>query len=121
MKHLARFILGLVISFVLIEAPVITSHAQAGMISTADVVKDLTRAESHQRVADFVARKDVQERLTQLGITPEEAHQRLASLSESEVQKMSQDIENATVGGNITGILVLVLLVLLIIYFAKRI
>jgi hypothetical protein len=120
MKLLVRMMLCLMISFTLIQLPIIKS-AHAGMIATNEAVEIMTRAQSHQKVSNFIDRKDVQEQLVKLGVSPQEATKRLAGLSDAELRKIAGEIDKATIGGDVGGILVLVLLVLLIIYFAKRI
>jgi hypothetical protein len=119
MKFFARIMLCLMISFTLIESPVI--HAHASMISTTDALDLMQRDQAEKRVSEFLKRSDVKEQLIQLGLDPEVAQKRLAGLSDQEVKKLSTDIKEAKLGGDVGGILVVVLLVLLIIYLAKRI
>lgn len=120
MKILVRMMLCFVISFTLVQLPIVKS-AHAGMISTQEAVSIMTRAESHQKVSDFMLRKDVQDQLVKFGVSPDEASKRLAGLSDGELRKIAGEIDKSTVGGDVGGILVIVLLVILIIYFAKRI
>lgn len=120
MKILVRMMLCLMISFTLVELPIMKS-AHAGMITTNQVVTEMTRAESQERVANFMDRKDVQDQMVKFGVSPEEAQKRVASLSDAELRKIAGEIDKSTVGGDVGGILVLVVLVLLIIYLAKRI
>lgn len=119
MKFLARMLLCLMISFTLVELPITKAHA--GMISTSEALVEMSRAQGESTVNQFLARTDVKDQLVKLGVSPEEAQKRIASLSESEVKKLATDIQKAQIGGDIGGILVIVLLVILIIYFAKRI
>jgi hypothetical protein len=109
------------ISFSLVEFPIMRSHAQAGMISTSEALTQMDRAQGERTVSEFLGRSDVKEQLVKLGVSPEEAGRRLASLSDAEVKKLSTDIDHATAGGDVTGILVVVLLVVLIIYLIKRV
>jgi hypothetical protein len=120
MKTLVRMMLCLILSFTLIELPIMKS-ARASMISTNEAVEILSRTESHQKVANFIERNDVKDQLIKFGVSPEEASKRVASLSDAELRKIAGEIDKSTVGGDVGGILVLVLLVLMIIYFAKRI
>jgi hypothetical protein len=120
MKFLVRMMLCLIISFTLIQLPIMKS-AHAGMITTNDAVEIMTRAQSHEKVANFIDRQDVQDQLVKFGVSPKEASQRLAGLSDAELRKIAGEIDKSTVGGDVGGILVVVLLVILIIYFAKRI
>ncbi|MBA2403987.1 MAG: PA2779 family protein [Bdellovibrionales bacterium] len=120
MKFLVRMMLCLMISFSLTEFPIM--QAQAGMITTSEAISHMSRAEGERNVSEFLSRTDVKDQMVKLGVNPEEATRRLASLSDSEVRKLAGDIEKANAGGDgITGILVLVLVIILIIYFARRI
>lgn len=121
MNYLVRFMLCLMISTTLVEFPIMKAHAATGMISTTEVVGQMTRAESQARVAEVLKRDDIQQELIKLGISPEEANRRLAGLSDEEAQKLATDIQAAQAGASVGGVLVLVVLVLLIIYLAKRI
>lgn len=109
-----------VISFTLVHVPMLKS-AHAGMIATHDAVSEMTRAESHQKVADFLKRDDVKKQLMKFGVSAEEASIRVAALSDAELRKIAGEIEKGTAGGDLGGVLIIVLLVILIIYFAKRI
>lgn len=121
MNFIARTLLCFMISFVLVEFPITKSHAQAGMISTSEALNQMSRTQGEKNISNFLERSDVKDQLVKLGITPEEASTRLAGLSDKEVKQLSHDIDQATVGGSVGGVLVLVVLVLLIIYLAKRI
>ena len=121
MKLLAKFMLCFMISFSLVEFPIMRSQAEAGMISTSQALNEMSRAQGESQIKEFLNRGDVQKQLQKLGYSADDAQKKVALLSDSEVKKLSQDIEQASVGGNVGGILVVVLLVILIIYFAKRI
>jgi hypothetical protein len=121
MKLLVRLMLCLMISFSLVELPVMQAQAHAGLISTQTAMDQMGRTQGQQSVANFLDRSDIQEQLVKLGVDPQEATQRLASLSDHEVEKLATDIEQATAGGDITGILVVVLLVLGVIYLVRRV
>lgn len=124
MKAITRVILCFVLSFVLTEAPVIKQSVQAhaGMIPTSQVVHDLARAQNQTKVMNFINRSDVKTKLISLGVSPQEASLRLASLSNSDLEKLSGEIDHATAGGDvIIWGLTIVLLVVLIIYLVKRV
>lgn len=121
MQILVRFILCLMISFSLVELPLMKAQAHAGMISTHKALDLMKRADSEKKVAEFMGRTDVTQQLIKLGIDPVDAQKRIAGLSDAEVKKLSSDIDQTIVGGDLGGVLILVLVILLIIYFAKRI
>lgn len=120
MKQITRFILGLIISFTLIEAPIIQT-AQGGMIATDTVVETMTRAQTQQKVIDFIERNDVKNQIISLGVSAEEASLRVVQLSDSELRQIAGEIDHSMAGGDLGGILVVVLVVVLILYLVKRI
>lgn len=92
--------------------------AQVKMISTTSVVDDLSRAQTEQKVRDFLTREDVRKQLIARGVSPDEVSSRLASLSQSELNQLSGQINKAQAGGEI---LVAIVLILLIIFLVQRI
>lgn len=88
------------------------------MISTSTVLAEITRTEAEKNIRDFLQKSEVQSELIKQGVSPDEASARLANLSEQEIQQLSGQVKEARAGGDI---LVAVLLVVLIIYFIKRI
>ena len=119
MKFLIRMMLCLMISFTLTELPVM--KAQASMISTSEAFDFTKRDQAEKNVSEFLHRGDVKDQLVKLGLNPEEAQRRLASLSDKEVKELSADIEQSRAAGDLGGILVLVLLIVLIIFLVKRV
>lgn len=122
MKALTRIILCFVLSFVLTEAPVINNAYANVMVSTSQVVHDLAREQNQAKVMDFINRDDVKAKMISLGVSPQEASLRLASLSNTDLEKLSGEIDHAKAGGDfIIWGLTIVLLVVLIIYLVKRV
>lgn len=122
MTFLSRLLLTFVLSFSLVELPILkSSRAHAGMISTSEAMAQMSRTQGEQALSEFLGRSDVMDQLIKLGVNPAEAKLRLAGLSDSEVQSLAQDINEASAGADIGGVLVLVLVILLVIYFAKRV
>lgn len=114
--------LALVLTVSLSKLPeaVAVEAISEGMISTADAVDLLSRAEVESKIRAHLGNEDLQRELTKLGVTAEEASKRLATLSRAELDQLAKQMDEAKYGG-ITGLLVIALLVVLIIYFAKRI
>lgn len=94
---------------------------QPQMIATESVVAEMNRAQAQEKVREFMAREDVQQELIKNGVSPQDAEIRLASLSDFELKRLAQQMDQARAGGDVVGVLVVVLLVLLVIYFAKRV
>jgi hypothetical protein len=108
------------ISFTLTEIPVMRAQA-ASLITTQEAFSDYTRTQGESNIRDFMNRSDVKDKLVELGVDPFDAQKRIASMSDKDVKKLNDDIQKAVIAGDLGGILVIVLLIVLIIYLAKRI
>lgn len=100
---------------------IVFAEVQGEMIATTAVVESLTRTQAEERVRGHLQRQDLQNELLKLGLSPDEVSSRLASLSTSELNRMADQMDEARYGGDLFGVLVLVLLVVLIVYLVKRI
>lgn len=96
---------------------VASASAQGAMIPTAAVVGEMDRAQALADLQSLVKQADIEKALMQSGISAEEASERLASLSESELRDFSNQVKEARAGGDI---LITVLVVVLIIFLIKR-
>lgn len=97
------------------------AQTQQTMITTGAVLAQIDRAEAQRQVEAIVANADIQKALIDRGLMPDEVKARLASLTEKEIRDLAGQLDQARAGGEITGILVAVLLVVLIIFLIKRI
>lgn len=110
--HFRRSILALtLVAFVASVAP---APARAAMIDTQAAVAVSARAANLARVDSVLARADVQQRLTELGVAPEAAHERAAALSDAELASFAGQLEKAPAGGDILAVIGIVFVVLLI-------
>lgn len=91
------------------------------IIPTAVVIDELSRRRNSLQIEEFLERADVRVQLGELGLTREEINAKLATLSDTEIRQLAGEIKEARFGGELTGLLVVVVLILLIIFLAKRI
>lgn len=118
MKKICRAFVALLLSFAMVEVT-FTLNAHAGMIPTSAAVADIARQRNLQTVQTFLQRTDVQGELVKRGVSPVEAAQRVAGLSDFELQNVAGNIENAPAGADVivislTTILLVVIILLLI-------
>ena len=99
------------------------AEAATQMIPTSVVVDNMSRTQAREKIVDYVNRAEVKTELVKLGLTPGEVTQRLASLSDKELQQMATQMDQAMYGGDpsLGGILVIVLIVVLIMFLVRRI
>lgn len=84
------------------------SVAQAGMIGTDQVVQESQLEVDRAEIQAMLQRDDVREKLTELGVSPERVQERVAALSDAEVQALSDRIQEMPAGeGPIETLLVL--------------
>lgn len=106
----------LVFSFLLLDFSVQSAKAQ--MIDTNTVIAVQKEEASRERVTAFLGRDDVQQVMVQHGVDAVEAQKRVASLSDAELAKISQAMDQLPAGGNavgaIIGAAVLIFVILLI-------
>ncbi len=101
-------------------AEVAMSQVQSGqMVATNMVVADLTRAQAQEKIEDILNHQsELRQKLAEKGLSAEEISVRLASLSDSEMKQLAQQMDSAHYGGDI---LIAILIVVLIIFLIKRI
>ena len=92
--------------------------ANAEMVTTDAVIQQYNSTEDRTLVMDFMLREDVQQQLTLLGVDPEEAARRVASLSDEEIQGIAGRLEEMPAGegsvGIIVGAVVIIFIILLV-------
>jgi len=94
----------LVLSFLLLDFSVQT--AQARMVDTGTVIETHQNQVNRQRVEAFLGREDVQKAMVLQGVDLAEAHNRVAALSDAEVEKISSNIDRLPAGGDAVGSIV---------------
>lgn len=93
--------------------------AGAAMVSSEQVIEEVASADDRLRVMDFMARTDVRQQMIDLGIDPEEAARRAASLTDAEIQQIAGKLDQLQAGqgsliGALVGAILIIFLVLLI-------
>ena len=103
---------------VLLAVTTIVPVARAGMIGTQQVVAAQGAAEDRARLDAALQREDVRAQLQAFGVDPNDARERVASLSDSEVRLLAERAGELPAGsgalGAVVGAVVFVFVVLLI-------
>lgn len=106
----------LVVCFLMLDFSVQTANAQ--MVNTQTVIAVENEAAQREQITEFLGREDVQQVLMQHGVDAAEAQQRVASLSDAELQQLSGKIGQLPAGGSavgaVVGAVVFIFVVLLI-------
>jgi hypothetical protein len=103
-KMIKPMSLFLIFSFLLLDFSAQTATAQ--MIDTNTAILAQKQEASRGRVAAFLGREDVRTVMEQHGVDAVEAQKRVASLSDAELAKISQAMEQMPAGGDAVGAIV---------------
>lgn len=88
---------------------------QAGIVGTEQMLSQDSREVSLGKVQTFMASEQVAAQFASLGVAPEMIAERVAALSETELQQLAANIDAQPAGGDaliIVGIVFVVLLIL---------
>lgn len=107
-RHLLT--LALVLSLV---CSTVTQPAAAAMMGTAQAAPGL-RAEQIERVDRFLAQDSVRALLEQQGVDPIAARARVQALSDSELQRIANNLDQLPAGGSALALIGAVFLILVI-------
>ncbi len=88
--------------------------AKAEMVTTDQVIEQVDPPEDRSRAMDFMLREDVQQQLTILGVDPEEAARRVASLSDEEIQQIAGRLDELPAGEGVGAIVTVMLIIFLV-------
>mgnify|MGYP003700340849 FL=1 len=92
----------------------IQGQAVAAMVGTDQIAAEVTGEQQRQELRNFLQRNDVRAQLTTLGVDPGDAQDRIASLTDSEVRSLYQQVGDLPAGGSALGTVALVLLILIL-------
>lgn len=114
---------AMALAFLTAWASVGVPRVQAMMVPSpvASEATAQARAQDLAAVRTALENKMVRQRLADLGLSSDQIDARLGRLSDRQLHQVAMHIEKQNPAGDATGILVIVVLVLLIIYLAKRI
>ena len=100
-------VIALAVAIALFVTSLPLSVARAGLVTTEQVVEQRTAASDRERLAAILLRDDVRQQVEALGVDRDEAIERLASLSDQEIQQIAGRIEELPAGQSVlVGVLI---------------
>lgn len=93
---------------------VLPTPALAAVVSTEQMMSQGASTQDRAAVDTFLARADVRDQLQAWGVAPSVVEQRVASLSDQELQELSLKIQEQPAGGDVIAVIGIVFLVPLI-------
>jgi len=105
-------------------APAYYQSVSAAMIGTETLLKPDRNQNTRDYLQDLMSRQDVQRMLVARGIKPQEAKARLDSLSDDELEMISENFTDLPAGGDAVGFIlvvgaVIIIVTLIVEYFSE--
>ena len=105
--------LGLVLSLLAMFFAQI-APLQASMIGNAELLRQAQQRLDRQQLLAMLDRAEVRRQLTEMGVAPEMAKQRVANMTDAEVAQLNRNLEQLPAGAGILELAVLLFIVFVI-------
>lgn len=114
MKKSVMSLSGRVLMVSMLSMSLWMPSAQAGMVSSEQVIASQAAQQNRERVRALFERQDVRAQLQARGVDADAARARVDALTDEEVATINGKLDSLPAGGDIVGALVFVFIVLLI-------
>ena len=88
--------------------------AYSGVVTTEQLIQQQLEYMDRDQLVSLLDRSEVRQQLIDRGVDPEYARQRIAALSDAQIEQIKSEIDQLPAGSGVVGILIAVLLVLII-------
>ncbi len=88
--------------------------AYSGVVTTEQLIQQQLESMDRDQLVSLLDRSEVRQQLIDRGVDPEYARQRIAALSDAQIEQIKSEIDQLPAGSGVVGILIAVLLVLII-------
>ncbi|MCK9503891.1 MAG: PA2779 family protein [Porticoccaceae bacterium] len=106
-----RFLSTCILSAAIVVAPI---TLQAEMVNTTQLLASEERSLQMELVETFIAREEVRNQMESLGVDPALAAERVAGMTDSQLQQLALNIQNMPAGSGALGVVVAVLVIVLL-------
>ncbi|HYQ71753.1 MAG TPA: PA2779 family protein [Gammaproteobacteria bacterium] len=86
----------------------------AGLVGTQQILSSQTRSQQLTEIQTVLARDDIRAQMLDLGVDPADVEQRIHSLTDAELARLSSGIQDLPAGGSLLAVIGVVFVVLLI-------
>ena len=105
------FVYGLIVNFLVLG---FMQTASAAMISTQTAIALQERQTRISDIQQQLARDDVTQQMMALGVDSQLVQERIAALTDAELQQLDQQLQSLPAGGSVLGVVGVVFVVLII-------
>lgn len=107
--------LAMPLALVMLVVSLPVNVAQGALVTTDQVLAESQAESDRARVLAFLAREDVRQQIAGLGVDPDEAARRVQSLSDAEIAKIANQMDQDPAGQGIVVALVVTILVIFLV------
>ena len=101
----------LMINFICVTFP---GASYAGLVGTHQLLSSDTRSQQLTEIQNVLARDDVRTQMLDLGVNPADVEQRIQSLTDAELARLSAGMQDLPAGGSVLAVIGIVFVVLLV-------
>lgn len=106
--------LSLILSALVMWSGLLLSSANAGVVSSSDMLVEQHQFESKQSVKDFLDRDDVKQQLVELGVSPADVDSRIDAMTADELAELNATLQDAPAGAGLVGVVLTIFIVFVI-------
>jgi len=105
-------VMALLVSLAMLNAYALPAYS--GVVTTEQLIQQQLETLDREGIVALLERSEVRQQLVDRGVDPEYARQRIAALSDAQIEQIRSEIDQLPAGSGAVGILIAVLLVLII-------
>lgn len=113
-KRKAKQQLALVLSIMLALSGLLVSGAQAGVISSTDMIAEQHQFESKQSLKSYFDRDDVKQQMVDMGVSPADVDARIDAMTPAELAELNSTLQDAPAGAGLVGVVLTIFIVFVI-------
>lgn len=106
--------IAIVLSMLIALTGLQSTWVQAAMVTTDQAVAMAQSEYDQQQLLDALEQEQIQNKLVQMGVDPDQVKQRVASLTDQEIQQLNQQIEQLPAGSDVVGVVLTLFIVFII-------
>lgn len=113
MQH-SKSLMASILSMIILISSVLSVSAHADYIDNPDLFTSEQSQLDKAQLRDFLSTAGAQEKLIEMGVSPELAMVRVDQLTPQEVAQFNQNVENMPAGSGVLGVIVLFAVIFII-------
>ncbi|WP_372797456.1 PA2779 family protein [Litorivivens sp.] len=106
--------IALILSAMLVWSGLLVSGAQAGVISSTEMIAEQQQFESKQSLKAYLDRDDVKQQMVEMGVSPADVDSRIDAMTPAELAELNTALQEAPAGAGLVGVVLTIFIVFVI-------